>query len=246
MSTSAIREVTSEDAPGAGRMLGAELVAAAERLEGAHPSEVLSWAFARFGGRVAIATGFGAEGMALVDIAARVLVRPKIFFIDTGFLFAETYELRRRIEERYGVEIEAVDPAMTPVSQADAFGDRLWSIDPDLCCRIRKVDPLRDRLAGLDAWVTAIRRDQTKFRATARAVEWDLRWGLVKVNPLAAWTRTEIWAHILDHRVPYNPLHDRGYPSIGCTHCTRAVGEGEDERAGRWAGRTKTECGLHG
>ncbi len=247
MSTSAVLESTQvAEPPVIARTLGAELVAAAERLEGAHPADVLSWAFSRFGGRIAIATGFGAEGMALIDIAARVLVRPRVFFIDTGFLFEETYELRRRIEDRYGIEIEAVDPAMTPESQADAFGDRLWSIDPDLCCRIRKTDPLRDRLSDLDAWVTAIRRDQTRFRATARAVEWDLRWGLVKVNPLASWTRTEIWSHILENKVPYNPLHDKGFPSIGCTHCTRAVAEGEDERAGRWAGRTKTECGLHG
>lgn len=184
--------------------------------------------------------------MALIDIAARIIVRPRIFFVDTGFLFDETYELRRRIERRYGVEIEAVEPALSPEAQADAFGDRLWQVDPDLCCRIRKLDTLERGLDGLDAWVTAIRRDQTRFRASARAVEWDLKWGLVKVNPLAAWTRTEVWQHILDNRVPYNPLHDKGFPSIGCTHCTRAVGDGEDERAGRWAGRAKTECGLHG
>ena len=125
------------------------------------------------------------------------------------------------------------------------FGPRLWSRDPDLCCRVRKLEPLKDALKGLTAWVTAIRRDQTLARARARVVEWDYIWQLVKINPMAAWTKRDVWDYIVEHNVPYNPLHDEGYPSLGCTHCTRRTAEGEPERAGRWAGHRKTECGLH-
>ena len=219
--------------------------ALAARLEGRTPQEILLAAFNEFGDRVAIATGFGAEGAALIDMAVKINPRPNIFFLDTGFLFPETYELRRRIEARYGIEIGAVQTAITPEIQDEMFGPRLWSSDPDLCCRLRKLEPLKEALHHLDAWITAIRRDQTEARATARAAEWDYRWQRVKVNPLVGWTKRDVWNYISKHGVPYNPLHDAGYPSIGCTHCTRAVRAGESERAGRWAGHIKTECGLH-
>jgi phosphoadenosine phosphosulfate reductase len=218
----------------------------AERLEEASPQEVLLEAFNEFGDGVAIATGFGAEGAALIDMAVKINPQPNIFFLDTGFLFPETYELRRRMEDRYGIEIRAVQTAITPEIQDEMFGPRLWSRDPDLCCRLRKLEPLKEALHNLDAWVTAIRRDQTPARATARAAEWDFRWQLVKINPLVRWTKREVWDYIAKYDVSYNPLHDAGYPSIGCTHCTRAVRAGENERAGRWAGQVKTECGLHG
>ena len=220
--------------------------AMAARLEDASPQGVLAAAFKEFGDGVAIATGFGAEGAALIDMAAKINPQPNIFFLDTGFLFPETYDLRRRLEDRYRVTIRAVRTAITPEIQDEMFGPRLWSRDPDLCCRLRKLEPLKEALKDLDAWVTAIRRDQTMARATARAAEWDYRWQRVKINPLVRWTKREVWDYIAKHDVPYNPLHDAGYPSIGCTHCTRAVRAGEDERAGRWAGRAKTECGLHG
>jgi phosophoadenylyl-sulfate reductase (thioredoxin) len=220
--------------------------AMAVRLEEASPQEVLLEAFNEFGDGVAIATGFGAEGAALIDMAVKINPQPNIFFLDTGFLFPETYELRRRMEDRYGIEIRAVQTAITPEIQDELFGPRLWSRDPDLCCRLRKLEPLKEALKGLDAWVTAIRRDQTPARATARAVEWDYRWQLMKINPLVRWTKREVWNYIAKYDVPYNLLHDAGYPSIGCTHCTRAVRDGESERAGRWAGQAKTECGLHG
>jgi phosphoadenosine phosphosulfate reductase len=220
--------------------------AMAERLEDASPQETLAQAFAEFGDRIAIATGFGAEGAAMIAMAAEINPNPNIFFIDTGFLFPETYDLRRRLEDRYHVEIRAVQTSVTPDVQDEMFGPRLWTRDPDLCCRLRKLEPLKDALKGLAAWVTAIRRDQTASRATARAIEWDYRWQLVKVNPLVGWTRRDVWDYIRKNDVPYNPLHDIGYPSIGCTHCTRAVRQGEDDRAGRWAGHVKTECGLHG
>jgi phosphoadenosine phosphosulfate reductase len=218
---------------------------AAERLEGAHPREILSWAFEAFAGRIAIATGFGLEGMAIVDMATRLVRKPDVFFVDTSFLFPETYQLRRRVEARYGLEIRAVETPLTPAMQEDAYGERLWERDPDLCCWLRKVEPLRGTLDGLAAWVTGVRRGQSKTRALARAVEWDSRWGLVKINPLVWWSGADVRDYVKEFNVPYNPLHDSGYPSVGCTHCTRSVAPGEDERAGRWSGFGKTECGLH-
>jgi phosphoadenosine phosphosulfate reductase len=214
-------------------------------LEGAAPRQVLEWAYEKFQGRVAIATGFGAEGAALIDIAAKINPDPNVFFLDTDFLFPETYDLRRRIEERYGIRIRAFRPALRPEEQEATYGASLWSRDPDLCCRIRKVEPLERALEGLDGWITAIRRDQTAERRSARVVEWDARRRLVKINPLVAWAKGDVWNYIAENDVPYNPLHDQGYPSIGCTHCTRAVRDGEDDRAGRWSGYVKKECGLH-
>jgi phosphoadenosine phosphosulfate reductase len=220
--------------------------ATAVRLEGSAPEEVLRWAFDEFEDRVSIATGFGLEGVALIDLAVKINPRADIFFLDTSFLFPETYALRRRLEAHYRVEIRGLRSEITPEAQEQSFGPQLWSTDPDLCCRLRKLEPLREELSGRAAWVTAIRRDQTPARAASRVVEWDRRWGLVKVNPLAGWSRSDVWSYVRKNKVPYNPLHEQGYPSIGCTHCTRAVGEGEDERAGRWSGFAKTECGLHG
>jgi phosphoadenosine phosphosulfate reductase len=222
-----------------------QIEAMAAEMETAAPHEIIARAFAEFGDRLAIATGFGAEGMAMIDMAVKVNSRPDVFFIDTAFLFPETYALRRQIEERYGIEIRAVEPEINPAMQEEMYGPALWESDPDLCCRLRKLEPLKEALSGLDGWITAIRRDQTDARRIARAFEWDYRWGLVKINPLARWTRRDVWDYIRENRVPYNPLHELGYPSLGCTHCTRAVREGEDERAGRWPGRSKTECGLH-
>jgi phosphoadenosine phosphosulfate reductase len=218
---------------------------AAFRLEEATPQEILAWAFEEFGSDITIATGFGAEGAALIDIATQVSPKPDVFFLDTDFLFPETYALRRRLEDRYQIKIRAFQTSLTPELQAETYGANLWSRDPDLCCRIRKLEPLKEALEGRRAWVTAIRRDQTAARASAGVVEWDARWQLVKINPLARWTKREVWSHILKNGVPYNPLHDEGYLSIGCTHCTRAVSSNEAERAGRWAGFAKTECGLH-
>src|SRR5262249_50984738 len=219
---------------------------AATELEEAPPIDIIRWAVEEFGDGLTLATGFGVEGMVLVDVAIRVTTKLDVFFLDTGFLFEETYELRRRIEQQYRIRIRSYEPHLTPDEQARVHGESLWLRDPDLCCRLRKLDPLERALSGREAWVTAIRRDQTAARKNARVVEWDSRWGLAKVNPLAAWTRDQIWEYVRDNDIPYNPLHDRGYPSIGCTHCTRPVREGEDERSGRWSGLSKTECGLHG
>lgn len=218
---------------------------AAARLKHASPVETLRWAFEEFGDSLTIATGFGAEGVALIDMSVKLTPNPRVFFLDTDFLFPETYELRHRIEARYGIEIQSFHSELTPEQQEIEFGPQLWSTDPDLCCRLRKLEPLKEALRDRAAWVTAIRRDQTIERSTAEVVGWDYQWRLVKINPLLLWSKTDVWDYIRQNDVPYNALHDRGYPSIGCTHCTVAVRAGEDERAGRWAGRKKTECGLH-
>ncbi len=206
---------------------------------------LLRWSFEHYHPRLAIASGFGAEGMVLIDLASRIRRDVHIFTLDTDFLFSETYILIGRVQERYGINIELVRPSLTPEEQARQFGPALWKSNPDECCRLRKVEPLRKKLSGLRAWITASRRDQTPARAQARKVDWDSQFGLVKINPLADWSSERVWNYIREHNVPYNPLHDRNYPSIGCTHCTRASRPGEAPRAGRWAGLDKTECGLH-
>jgi phosphoadenosine phosphosulfate reductase len=207
--------------------------------------QVMAWAFDTYGEKIAIATGMGVEGMALLDIASRVNPSLKIFTGDTEFLFPETYDLMDRVEEKYGIKIERLYSQLTPEAQATEFGPDLWASDPDQCCALRKVQPLQRKLATLDAWVTAIRRGQTSVRAGVRKIEWDAKFNLVKINPLADWTREQVWSYVIRNDVPYNPLHDQNYPSIGCTNCTRAVKPGEDPRAGRWSGSQKTECGLH-
>ena len=213
--------------------------------EGASALDILTWASDAFGNRLTFATGFGAEGCVIIDLVGRAKLPIDLFTLDTGVLFPETYELWRRLETKYGVTIRAVEPAQTIEQQADAFGPALWERDPDRCCDLRKVKPLKQALVGFDAWITAIRRDQTPERATAQIVETDNKFGLVKVNPLVAWTHDEVWAHLYAHDVPYNPLHEKGYPSIGCQPCTSAVVPGENLRAGRWRGSAKKECGLH-
>jgi phosphoadenosine phosphosulfate reductase len=209
------------------------------------PQHVLSWAFETFGQNIAISSAFGAEGMVLIDMASRVRKHFRLFTIDTEFLFPETYNLMDRIEDKYGITIEKVYSLLSPETQEFTHGAALWSRDPDLCCRLRKVEPLRRKLQELNAWITSIRRDQTSARSGARKIEWDAKFGLVKINPMVDWTSKEVWRYIHEHDVPYNELHNQHYPSIGCTHCTRAVRPGEDPRAGRWPGFAKTECGLH-
>jgi len=207
--------------------------------------DLLRWASTAFGGTVEIASAFGAEGVVLIDIASRIQSPLRVFTLDTDFLFPETYELMRRLERKYEFTIERMHTALTPQMQEGFYGPALWSRDPDTCCNLRKIEPLREKLSTLQAWITSIRRDQTTARANAKKVEWDEQFHLVKINPLADWTSAQVWQYIHEHEVPYNPLHNQGYPSIGCTHCTRAVLPGENSRAGRWAGFAKTECGLH-
>lgn len=217
----------------------------AEEFEARSAEELLQFAFSRFGESVALACSFGAEDVVLAHMAARVYPGARVFYLDTDFLFPETHAVRERITARYPLKLEAARPALTPAEQAARYGDALWARQPDLCCELRKVEPLRLQLSGLSAWITGIRRDQAPTRANTRKAEWDQKFGLVKFNPLADWSWERVWDYIRAHNVPYNELHDRYYPSIGCTHCTRPVRPGEDPRAGRWAGFQKTECGLH-
>jgi len=209
------------------------------------PQELLQWAFKMFGNGVEMASGFGVEGMALIDIATRINPKLRVFTVDTDFLFPETYDLIERVERRYGLQVERLRSTLTPEDQAEIYGEALWKTNPDQCCSLRKVAPLAEKLSGLRAWITGIRRGQTSVRAKARKVEWDEKFQLIKVNPIVDWSNEQVWNYVRSHDVPYNPLHDSDYPSIGCTHCTRAVRPGEDARAGRWAGSQKTECGLH-
>jgi phosphoadenosine phosphosulfate reductase len=210
-----------------------------------NPERVLRWAFDKFGNVVAISSAFGVEGMAVIDIASRVRKDFRVFTLDTEFLFPETYNLMDQVERRYGIAIERVYPLISAEEQERVHGQALWTRNPDECCDLRKVEPLRRKLGELRAWITSIRRDQTAERASAGKIEWDEKFGLVKINPIADWSSKQVWQYIREHDVPFNPLHERNYPSIGCTHCTRAVRPGEDERAGRWSGLSKTECGLH-
>jgi phosphoadenosine phosphosulfate reductase len=213
--------------------------------EGWTPQQVLSWVFETFGNRVAISSAFGVEGMVVIDMASRISRDFRLFTIDTEFLFPETYALMDKIEQKYGITIEKVYSLLSPEEQERTKGAALWTRDPDQCCNLRKVEPLRRKLGELSAWITSIRRDQTSVRSSARRIEWDAKFGLIKVNPIVDWSAKQVWRYVHDHDVPYNELHNQDYPSIGCTHCTRAVRPGEDPRAGRWSGFAKTECGLH-
>ncbi|MGO8734172.1 MAG: phosphoadenylyl-sulfate reductase [Terriglobia bacterium] len=208
-------------------------------------AELVDFGLQRFSPKIAIASSFGAEDVVLIDLAAQIRPDFRVFTLDTDFLFPETYALIDDLERRLHIKVERTRPRLTPEEQAQEFGAALWSREPDQCCNIRKVEPLTKKLGDLDAWITGIRRDQAPTRANARKLDWDAKFGLVKINPLADWTWEQVWDYIRSHQVPYNPLHDQSYPSIGCTYCTRPVQAGEDPRAGRWTGFQKTECGLH-
>jgi phosphoadenosine phosphosulfate reductase len=219
--------------------------------DGQSPRDVLQWAADHFSPRLAISTAFGPEGLVILDIALRkVTPRIPVFTIDTGFLFPETQALIQRVEQEYNIVVERLHPAQTPEQQAAQHGPELYRREPDQCCYLRKVLPLQNKLPALDAMVTGLRRSQGKSREGAQVFqlqETPTGHRYVKVNPLVGWTKEEVWWYIVSHQLPYNPLHDQGYPSIGCTPdcCTRPVQDGEDERAGRWAGTAKKECGLH-
>jgi phosphoadenosine phosphosulfate reductase len=227
------------------KMTAEEIAAANRDLDGAPAETVLRWAVDSFHSKLTMATAFGAEGCCIIHILADIDPSIRIFNLDTGYQFAETLDLRERIKERYGIEVEYIRPETTVAEYEAEHGGPLYHLRPDQCCHDRKIMPLRRAVDGYSAWISAIRRDQTNDRAVADTVQWDAKFSLVKVNPLLSWTRKDVWDFILKHDIPYNPLHDRGYPSIGCWPCTAPVGDGQDERAGRWAGSAKKECGLH-
>ncbi|MBX3236177.1 MAG: phosphoadenylyl-sulfate reductase [Nitrospiraceae bacterium] len=225
-----------------------ELKALSDSFESRQPWEVMEQALTMFKGSIVLACSFGAEDVALVDMMHRIDPQAPLFYLDTGFLFPETIEVRDRIVERYGLtphQVIRMMSLLTPDQQTAQYGAGLWQRNPDQCCQLRKIEPLGRVLSNYAAWITGIRRDQAPTRANAGIIEWDKKFNLVKVNPLARWTSEQVWTYIQLHEVPYNVLHDRNYPSIGCTHCTAPVAPGEDPRSGRWKNFTKTECGLH-
>ncbi|MCX6379545.1 MAG: phosphoadenylyl-sulfate reductase [Armatimonadetes bacterium] len=219
-----------------------------DSLEHAAPQEVLRWAVGNYSPSLMMATAFGAEGCVLLAMLSEIITKPaqiRLINLDTGYQFQETLDLRDRIRDRYGISVEYIRAQESVEEMERRFGGAIYKTQPDICCGIRKVEPLKQVAEGYSAWITAIRRDQTHARKSAGIVEWDSKFQLVKVNPLANWTKRDVWQYITDHDVPYNPLHDVGYPSVGCKPCTHSVGVGDDDRAGRWANSTKTECGLH-
>ena len=216
-----------------------------ERLQTASAKEVLTWAVETFHPRLTMATAFGAEGCCIIHMLAEIETSVHVFNLDTGYQFPETLALREQIRERYGIEVQLVRPELAVAEYEAQHGGPLYRVRPDECCRERKIEPLRRVVANYDAWISAIRGDQTAHRARAGVVQWDAKFGLVKINPLLNWTKKDVWAFIVKNNVPYNPLHDQGFPSIGCWPCTQRVEQGDDERSGRWAGSTKKECGLH-
>jgi phosphoadenosine phosphosulfate reductase len=219
---------------------------AARCLEDASPKEIVRWALETYAPRIVLACSFGgATGIAALDVALKLDRTTPVYYLDTGLLFPETYALVERIAAVYGIDPVPVRPAASVAEQAAVFGPELWKRDPDACCSLRKLEPQSDFLAGYDAWITGIRRDQTEWRSDAPVVQWDAKFDLVKVNPFARWDEAKVWAYVRFHNLPYNALHDAGYPSLGCAPCTRPIAAGEDVRAGRWPGFGKTECGLH-
>jgi len=232
------------DTIAAPRAVGLDPEAVAADLEHRSAREALEWLFETFGESHYIACSFQKTSSVTLHLASEINPAARFFYLDTDVLFPETYETRDRFAEHFGVEFDRFRD-LTIEEQAAIHGDELWKRNPDACCGIRKVGPMKRALSGVDAWVSGIRRGDSSTRASAPKFTWDKRFGLWKLNPLADWSERHVWNHIREHRLPYNPLHDRGYPSIGCTHCTQPVGPGGDPRAGRWVGSAKSECGIN-
>ncbi len=218
------------------------------QFETATPQEILAHALKTYNEQIILACSFGAEDVALLDMMLRINPQTPLFYLDTDFLFSETYDIRDRLIQKYGLrpdQVRQMKPLSTPDEQTQHHGPNLWLRDPDQCCALRKIEPLSRVLKDYTAWITGIRRDQAPTRANAGLVEWDTKFKLVKFNPLANWTTDDVWTYIRASDVPYNHIHDQHYPSIGCMHCTKPVMPGEDPRSGRWSSSEKTECGLH-
>jgi len=223
----------------------AELAEQSGRLESATPEEILTWAVDRYGDKFSMATAFGPEGMTIIAMLAKISPKTWVFNLDTGYQFKETLALRDKVAEQYGIEVEMLKPELTVFEYEKLHGGPLYEKNPNQCCGDRKLAVLRNAASGMHAWASAIRRDQSPDRSVAPIVGWDKKFHLVKISPLANWTKKHVWDRIVKEKIPYNPLHDAGYTSIGCWPCTRAVQFGEDDRSGRWSGTGKTECGLH-
>ena len=202
--------------------------------------EVLGYMAGRFHPRLYVACSFQKEASVIMDMLVKIEPDARFFTLDTGLLFPETYETWKQLEDRYGVQIEVYE-GISVARQKQLYGDELWKRDPDACCGVRKVSPLKRALSEVDGWITGLRREQSPERGDTPKLGWDEKHGLWKASPLADWTEKDVWSYIMENDVPYNDLHDRGYSSIGCTHCTRP-GNGRD---GRWSQTDKVECGLH-
>ena len=226
-------------------MLATQIKELAEKFDTADPHEILSWAYETFGDELAIVTSFQITGIVTLHMMQSIAPRTPVLTLDTGLLFPETHDLIDKLEARFNLDLRRIKPRQTPRQQARDYGDRLWERNPDRCCHIRKTIPLREALVGYEAWITGLRRDQSANRATTPIVSRDSRSGLIKIAPFANWTEDKVWRYIQANELPYNPLHDIGYPSIGCWTCTRATVENEGRRSGRWSNRSKTECGIH-
>lgn len=224
----------------------AELADASKQLETATPEEIVAWGVEKFAPHLTMATAFGPEGCVILSMLAEIDPSTYVFNLDTGYQFQQTLDLRDQIARRYGVEVEMLQPELSVPEYEAKHGGPLYLSNSNQCCFDRKVVVLRKAVIGKHAWMSGIRRDQSADRAVAPIVAWDKKFNLVKISPLANWTKGDVWKRITDKDVPYNPLHDQGYPSIGCWPCTRAVQDGDDdERSGRWSGTSKSECGLH-
>jgi len=208
--------------------------------------DILRYAYSEFGDRLCLTCSWQKQSSVLVHMVSELGLPIDVIELDTHLFFRESYETRDRLVERYGLTLRPAPELITVAEQHRREGPNLWETDPDRCCHIRKVEPLERALAPYDAWITGIRREQALTRADAKRVEWSERYGVWKIQPVVDWDAKRVQAYIHVNEIPYNPLHDAGYPSIGCIPCTRPVVEGEDERAGRWAGSDKLECGIHG
>jgi phosphoadenosine phosphosulfate reductase len=215
------------------------------RFERVQTRDVLRWGLTTFGQDTVLATGFGPSGIVLMHMVSQIRPQTAVFYLQTDLFFPETLALRDQLAERLNLRFVEVHSGLSLNEQAHQFGAALWQRNPDFCCRLRKVEPLRRFLADKKAWITGIRRDQSPTRRNAQVVAWDNANHLLKLSPLATWTKEDVWGYIYEHSLPTNVLHDEGYPSIGCMPCTRPVNGEGGERDGRWAGKDKLECGIH-
>ena len=213
--------------------------------ENAPAEEILAWGLETFSPGICLATSFGPQSIVLMHLISRLRPETTVFYLDTALLFPETYALRDRLARELGLQFTRVEPKFSVEEQATRFGPQLWAREPDFCCQMRKVIPLRRFLADRKAWITGVRNGHSSGRARTGVVEWDAGNGVVKLNPLVRWETQQIWDYLHANHLPFNPLHLEGFPSIGCQPCTRPVRPGEDPRSGRWAGFNKSECGIH-
>lgn len=209
--------------------------------------DILKWAYKHYGEKIVYSCSFGAEGIVLIDLIHKVNKYAKIIFLDTGLHFPETYELIEKVKNRFpSLQIELIKPKVALDEQTKWYGDELWKSNPNLCCHLRKVAPLKEELQDVEAWISGLRRDQSPTRRNTQFINKDEKFKKIKICPLIHWSWDDVMTYIHLNDLPYNPLHDIGYPSIGCAPCTKPVIDSRNARSGRWADQSKIECGLHG